>query len=296
MCYKPIRAMSQETGPPLLNPEGDLLIPCGKCYECISKRASDWALRCQHEISLHKQNSFLTLTYDENNVPDFAERKDEFKKFMKRLRRRIKKKISYIVSHEFGSSTARIHHHAIIFGYDYPDQKYFKTTKSDSRIYTSEILDSDWKNGFSSIGEANAKTAYYIAAYALKGNSVDKLSSDGEIITYKDCMDVSKRPAIGLEYLKKNYKQLIDSKTTLPRYYQKKLEELYPDEYDRYKSNLIINPRPIYNRYAKSVIDESKNNIESEFRINSNNNDHQYRVDDLKSDYLMYNQKEKQKC
>jgi len=103
MCYKPIIAQSQPVGRPIPSKEGDLLLPCGKCYECLAKRASDWALRCQHEISLHKENTFITLTYDDDNIPDLDSRKTNFQKFLKRLRKKTRSKISYVVSHEFGS-------------------------------------------------------------------------------------------------------------------------------------------------------------------------------------------------
>lgn len=323
MCYKPIIAQSQPVGRPIPSKEGDLLLPCGKCYECLSKRASDWALRCQHEISLHKENTFITLTYDDENIPDLDSRKTNFQKFLKRLRKKTCSKISYVVSHEFGSSTQRIHHHAILFGYDFPEQIKYKKTPKGSQLFTSKELDELWGHGFTSIGEANAQTAYYIAAYSIKGNFVDKMQEDGEIITYKDTMDCSKHPAIGLKYFAQNAKQLIDSKTTLPRYYSKKLKEIC-EKYDDlhymkrnkdiiniirgyphgYWLDLLINHennqeelyRDIYHRYAKAKIDLEKPNT-SYFRNNDNNNEAAIRVADLKSDYNMYHRfiKEKQK-
>lgn len=100
-----------------LDPEGELLLPCGKCNECITLRATDWATRAQHEASLHKNNCFITLTYDDENLPSIYIEKEEFQLFLKRLRSKLHPhKISYIVSHEYGTKTFRPHHHVMIFG------------------------------------------------------------------------------------------------------------------------------------------------------------------------------------
>ena len=95
MCLFPISAtfeytVNKETGMPVreagkprLDKEGELKLPCGKCRECISKRAVEWATRARHEISLHKQNSFITLTYNPENLPSKLitdEVKQDFKK------------------------------------------------------------------------------------------------------------------------------------------------------------------------------------------------------------------------
>ena len=136
MCLFPTRASQQIASPstkqllegahpltrtkfatPKPDPNGDLLLPCGKCVECLTKRSSEWAIRCKHEISLHKESSSLTLTYDEKNLPPLftyidGERhltaKLEFRKFLKRLRKHTKTDIRYIVSHEFGSENQRV--------------------------------------------------------------------------------------------------------------------------------------------------------------------------------------------
>lgn len=268
MCLFPTRAQTQEFGRPKPNPEGDLVLPCGKCRECISKRALEWATRAKHEISTHKESCFLTLTYDDQNLPSIFIVKHEFQKFMKRLRKKTKLPLRYMVSHEYGSTTFRPHHHAIIFGWNPDNQKLLKTTKSGERIYTSPHLQSLWTYGYSSIGTANERTAYYIASYSLKGAKHTLTDPHtGELVTVSDCMDASKRPAIGYTYFKQNQEQLVHSKQILPRYYLKRLLVENPTLHMHYENErtLTLKTRSSHELLAKYVIGKQKS-LNGEFR------------------------------
>ena len=270
MCLFPWSAsVNPDGGKPTPDPEGELKLPCGKCTECITLRAYEWGLRARHEISLHDDNCFLTLTYDNDNLPSHFVMKDPFQKFMKRLRKLAKKKLRYMVSHEYGTKTLRPHHHCIIFGYSPSNQQLLRYSKSGHPLYTSDEIQKCWNKGNHSIGEANEKTAYYIASYALKGKDHDLMDSNGTIHSVSDSFDCSKRPAIGLEYFKANYKQLVDSGQILPRYYQKKLEQLHPDVFDEYQQEkqFKIESRGSQQRLAKLTITEQKKSFtDSEYR------------------------------
>lgn len=50
------------------HPSDRLKLPCGKCIGCLLERSRQWAVRCIHEASLHNQNCFLTLTYDDYHL------------------------------------------------------------------------------------------------------------------------------------------------------------------------------------------------------------------------------------
>lgn len=254
MCLFPNRAELQEFGRPKFDPEGSTLLPCGKCVECISKRAIDWALRARHEISIHDENCFITLTYDDENLPSYLIVKEEFQKFMKKLRKQQKTKLRYMVSHEYGGKTGRPHHHAIIFGYNPSSQRFLKEAPSGEPLFTSPELDKLWTHGFHSIGTANERTAYYIASYSLKSSKHTVLNpTTGELETVTDSMDASKRPAIGATFFYENIKQLIDSKTSLPRYYIKLLEtaqerldnKMFPTHKKKYKNSRLVKPKKL---------------------------------------------------
>lgn len=174
-----------------------------------------------------------------------------------------------MVSHEYGTNTFRPHHHAIIFGYNPQNQKYLKKTKKGETLFTSTEIDKLWTHGFHSIGTANEKTAYYIASYSLKGkkhNLPDPIT--GEYIEVSDCMDVSKRPAIGYNFFLENFQQMLDSKMILPRYYFKKLKDVNPTLHEHYENERMatFKTRSSHELYAKFVIDQQKKSIDSQFR------------------------------
>jgi len=238
MCIRPINCNLNEFGRPTLTPHGETKIPCGSCFECKNLRSHDWATRVQHELGDHHDNCALTLTYDDENLPrNPEEKKYHFQKFMKRLRR-DNPKILHMTSHEYGSHTQRLHHHAIIFGLSFYDKEYQKSTPKGTKLYTSKTLDKIWNLGHANIGEANAQCGYYIASYNTKNHVHEGVNELGEICEYKDSMDASKRPAIGLNYLKRNFNQLVHSGERLPRYYinkMKKYGSMTIEEFVKYK-------------------------------------------------------------
>ncbi len=249
MCFFPIKVFLQPEGRPKLDPNGDSTIPCGKCDECLSKRAIDWATRCSHEISCHEENSFLTLTYDDDNLPSSFVIKDLFKNFIKRLRKEIKTDLRYIVSHEYGSQTQRPHHHMLAFGYNPSNQEYLRKAPSGEPLFTSDQLLKLWPHGYHSIGTANEKTAYYIASYSLKSaKHIVTHPDSGEPVEVTDSMDASKNPAVGFNYFIKNAEQLVYSGDPLPRYYLKLLQTAH----ERLEKKLIKN-HPISDDFKKFV-------------------------------------------
>lgn len=191
-----------------------------------------------------------------------------------------------MTSYEYGTKTFRPHMHAIIFGYTPPNQTFERTTPSGSKLYVSPEIEKLWKKGFHSIGEANEKTAYYIATYALKGKSRQITHEQtGESIQIRDSMTCSKRPAIGQNFLYKNAIQLVDSEKPLPRFYVKRLRQysditgisaplrtkaenkihdsmkhLPTDLYDNYYERIMNNlkTRGDMEAYAKLIIDTQK--------------------------------------
>ena len=65
-----------------------LALPCGRCVGCRLERSRQWAVRCMHEASMHMFNSFVTLTYDDDHLPEYNSLNyKHFQDFMKRLRK-----------------------------------------------------------------------------------------------------------------------------------------------------------------------------------------------------------------
>ena len=122
-----------------------------------------------HEASLHDENSFLTLTYsDENLPPGGSLHLPDFQNFMKRLRKSIApKRVRFYHCGEYGDILSRPHYHALLFGYDFDDRKFF-AKRNENSVYTSTELSSLWPHGFSVVGSVTFESAAYVARYVMK--------------------------------------------------------------------------------------------------------------------------------
>lgn len=148
----------------------ELKLPCGSCIGCRLERARQWAMRCRDEASLYKENSFITLTFDDAHLPmNRSLDHSIYQKFMKRLRKFAgDRMIRFFMCGEYGPKTGRPHYHSLLFNWDFTDRKYFKTTSSGEKIYTSSTLDSLWGFGYTSVGDVTFGSAAYVARYHLK--------------------------------------------------------------------------------------------------------------------------------
>jgi hypothetical protein len=51
-------------------PGTEIWLPCGQCIGCRLQRSREWAARCVFEASRHEKNSFITLTYAPECLPE----------------------------------------------------------------------------------------------------------------------------------------------------------------------------------------------------------------------------------
>lgn len=217
-------------------------VPCGKCVKCRAKRMNEWGLRVENELSEHEHSCFITLTYDDANVPDDYELVHrDFQLFMKRLRkhratRGMKEKIRYIMCGEYGKqSTRRPHFHAIIFGHDFSDdrKKWKVRRRRDGSTYIDYIsknLSALWPKGHHVISDACYRTGRYIAKYSLKTNETANEQEKSEYIVCSN--------GIGASFARKHAHQIgrdqfvrdaRGRKHPVPKYY---LQFLSDDDYD----------------------------------------------------------------
>lgn len=198
--------------------------PCGKCLGCYIDKVSEWALRARLELRNHKEACFVTLTYDEENLPPGAElRRKDIQDFLKRLRRSLEPlKIRYYGCAEYGEKGNRPHFHLIIFGWKPSDMVYFFTNEDGDPVYLSAFLEKKWNNGFISVANVNDRTIRYCSMYLQKvRQNVDK--------KVKPFMIYSSRPALGYDGL--TDKEIVEDavyvsgkKRKLPRSYLRRFE------------------------------------------------------------------------
>jgi len=109
-------------------PDMPVELPCRQCIGCRLEYSRQWAIRCLHEASLYDENCYITLTYDDQKLPESYDIKNgldlsHFQLFMKRLRKKYGAKIRFFHCGEYGEDRGRPHFHACIFNHDFQDKK-----------------------------------------------------------------------------------------------------------------------------------------------------------------------------
>lgn len=210
-CLSPLTGYRTKSGQITHNPrfaidDGTVTVSCKQCIECRLRRSASWATRCIHEASLFQNNSFITLTYSPEHLPEGGTLVvKDFQDFMKRLRKRVGSGVRFFHCGEYGETTSRPHYHALLFNLDFHDKQEWKK-RDEFTYYSSPFLSEVWGKGHCTIGEVNFLTAAYVARYVLKkvtGPAADNHYQNinvntGEIFDLKpEYVTMSRRPGIG---------------------------------------------------------------------------------------------------
>lgn len=161
-------------------------VPCGKCIPCRINRSTQWMIRLDFERQQWKDATFLTLTYDDEHIPeDNGLHKEEFQNFMKRLRYYENIKFRYYAVGEYGEREkkyafpglpegkflhGRPHFHAIIFGLKRDIQSREDVFNAWKKCNKNLIIDPH----FNSLGTVTKDSMMYVTDYIQKkqfGNS-----------------------------------------------------------------------------------------------------------------------------
>lgn len=250
-CFYPRKLYKTDTGHKFERPSGHsgayTKIPCRKCFGCRMDYKSEWATRMMHEASCHEDNLFLTLTYDQENLPESADLvQRDMQLFWKNLRKKFPHlKIRYVYSAEFGKITKRPHYHAIAFGLALPDL--IKEGRNDrgEPLYGSEILDKIWKKGHCVVGAVTEQSCGYVAGYMLKDMDGDYINEytildeeTGELVNRtRPYARHSNKPGIGRIWFEKYWRDVFPDdfivvegkKRSVPEYYLRLLEQKDPE-------------------------------------------------------------------
>lgn len=130
-------------------------VPCGQCLPCRINKRRVWTARQVLESQAHSDNSFLTLTYDQENLPaDGSVDPRHLQLFLKRFRRRIEpRRLRFVAIGEYGDESWRPHYHASLFGV---------STLDVERVRAA------WPFGHVMLAEFNEHTAQYVSGYVIK--------------------------------------------------------------------------------------------------------------------------------
>ena len=154
---KPRYRIFKSDAVPWENPEL-IQIPCGKCIGCRLDYSRQWANRLMLESEYHDSAYFVTLTYNEGNLPlhyyvdgSTGEAfpaatlvKRDVQLFMKRLRKAFPDQhIRFYCAGEYGDESLRPHYHLILFGLKLDDLQFY-ARNNDFNYYTSSKLNKIW--------------------------------------------------------------------------------------------------------------------------------------------------------
>lgn len=206
---------------PFLKKEGHIWLPCGKCYECKSRRVSGWSFRLMKEAEVSTSAFFITLTYSPEKTQITPKgymtlNKRDLQLFMKRLRKVNNQKLKYYAVGEYGGKTDRPHYHIILFNVDV------------------ETIELSWQLGHIHVGQVTEASTGYTLKYVSKEGKIPKHQNDDRLPEFSL---MSKK--MGANYLtpqmlrwhkeeneviNRSYCNLKDGKKiAMPRYYRDKI-------------------------------------------------------------------------
>lgn len=199
-------------------------VPCGRCYECLSRRASAWSFRLMQQEKISNSAHFITLTYDTEHVPItqagyMSLEKEHLQKFFKKLRKRAETladglPIKYYACGEYGTKKLRPHYHIILFNADV------------SHISTS------WDKGEVYFGNVTGASIGYTLKYMNKAKRIPMHAKDDRVPEFslmskglgKNYLTPEMKKWHENDLLNRTYLTTSDhKKITMPRYYKDKL-------------------------------------------------------------------------
>lgn len=211
-------------------------LPCGSCLACRINHAKEWAIRCVLESLYHEESWFITLTYDDEHLPENGYlQKKHIREFEKAIWRKFPG-VRFFGCGEYGSRSARCHYHLIAFGLKLDDLHRVNSTS----LLESKFISKIWPYGFNYIGEVNYATCNYVAQYVNKKAFGDlKYNIPKEFREFTFC---STKPGIGYQWCKDHLPTVLEydavfgpfgssKQAAIPRYFQKMAEELDSAKY-----------------------------------------------------------------
>lgn len=259
-CYSPITAFKPADGGAISFREvvgsREVNIACGQCIGCRIAKRDSWAFRCYAESRMYRENSFVTLTYDNDNIPTHGSLNySDVQSFHHRLRKRLGPFRFFVVG-EYGEQTLRPHYHALYFGLSFPDAVKSNSVYSKHDVFESKLLSDCWGKGQCSIGSVTYESARYCAVYTTKKITGDLaelhysrlIKETGELVQVDpEFARMSLKPGIGASWFDKYYPEVLahkgvhvnNRKQKIPSYFMSRLEVMQNDDYEALKLDLM---------------------------------------------------------
>ena len=234
---------------------------CRHCLNCMIKRTAEIEFLTNKELNYvyrsGRSASFVTLTYDDNNLPYndngfLTLRRDHIRNWFKNIRRQMEyydEKIPFKVlycgeygdgshsSSRSGASTHRPHYHVIFLGLG-PDQV---------KKYTKKL----WKNGLCDIGPLSAGGVRYLCKYMTKSMPDKNIKELRKIAGVEDPFFFHSI-GLGKQWILDNLDKIVDDEFTFNIAGKIQLFPKYIIKYVSAKTG--VNPKPYINKFLQKNV------------------------------------------
>lgn len=223
-------------------------------FQKFMKRLRFWYYNyqlAQHLLSLGRDD--LVLSYRSFDIKTHIRIPKDERPFL--LKDFKPKTIRCLHCGEYGSKKSRPHHHAILFGFQFPDLK--ELYENGCTYYVSDILSNLWSFGIHRIGNCTYNSCAYVSRYVTKkvnGNNQEEYYNGRkpEYVTY------STKPVLGANYFLKNYKEIVNTQE-LSVYADKKYTCRMPKSYDNILHKLDKN---LYNFMKEKRVQDCTSDLD----------------------------------
>lgn len=155
-----------------------LMVPCGKCEDCLRRLRNDWYVRLERELarckSEHLQAIFITITINPKYYASALQDPSSFiRKWNERIRHKFGKSVKHCFFQEFGTHPEsgpepRLHYHGFLFG---------------TGLLYNQIRSCVADLGFLWLSKATHKRCRYAVKYVVKQIGFDASSIEGKTVT-----------------------------------------------------------------------------------------------------------------
>lgn len=159
--------------------DGDIVVyvPCRHCIGCQLQRRALMSLLFKMEYSAYELEnipmSFITLTYNDRNLPPSGLVRNDISQFIKSLKNYLRKigypyDVEYVYSGEYGLKNMRPHYHVCLLGVDVFDVDPSVSIHRIGTYQSSALVDKIWHKGFNVTCPCNLDTGCYTLGYTCK--------------------------------------------------------------------------------------------------------------------------------
>lgn len=152
---------------------------CGQCMPCRVAKRRVWTHRIMLETAMHSDNTFVTLTYSDENMPRLEDGRGilvpkHMQDWLKRLRRAYSdatqgRKLRFYGVGEYGDNSWRPHFHLALFNFPncrYGQSRYFSGVQNC--CFACDMVRDTWSFGNVMLAELNVNTSQYVCGYVTK--------------------------------------------------------------------------------------------------------------------------------